>query len=467
MKSLVKNILLFNLIFMALSAQAQYTITGNFLPLAGQQVRLVGFDGSGIHTIDSTLVSEQGVFKLNYTDKDQGMGYLSAADNKAYFVVLDNENIQLKGDVLSMPERIVTLSGKENQLFVQFAIEHPKREQALSAWVYLQKIYRGDSLFTQQKYPQQAIETEMLRIKKEDTNFLKNLDPERFISWYLPTQKLVSSVSTVAQFRTEEIPATIAAFRAFDYSDERLYKSGLLKDAIESHFWLLENMGQPLDTIFKQMRISIDFMLANLSGNEKKFNEITKNLFHLLEKRSLYSASEYLAIKVLTQNSCNVNDDLAKQLESYRAMKKGNTAPDIVFSGAVLKSGSVMKIPSKLSDIHSAYKVVIFGASWCPKCTEELGQLLPLYLKWKSKGVEVIFISLDTEKEVFKNFTSVFPFISMCDFKKWDTQSAKDYYVFASPTLFLLDKNQKIILYPNSVKQIDAWVDYSLGKIKA
>ena len=96
-----KIISLFYLFFMVISAQAQHSITGNFPLLAGQQVRLVGFEGFGIYAIDSTKVSEQGVFKLNYGDKDRGMGYLAAADNKAYFVVLDNENIQLKGEVLS------------------------------------------------------------------------------------------------------------------------------------------------------------------------------------------------------------------------------------------------------------------------------------------------------------------------------------------------------------------------------
>jgi hypothetical protein len=45
------------------------------------------------------------------------------------------------------------------------------------------------------------------------------------VSWFLPTRKLVSSVSAVAQYRTEEIPATFAAFRNLDYSDQRLYKS--------------------------------------------------------------------------------------------------------------------------------------------------------------------------------------------------------------------------------------------------
>ncbi|HUX97517.1 MAG TPA: thioredoxin-like domain-containing protein [Bacteroidales bacterium] len=460
--------LFISLIFLILFTEiyAQFTITGEFPYLAGQTVRLAGFEGFGVYTIDSTKVTEKGIFELHYNSKDRGMGFLAAADNKAYFVVLGNEDIKLKGEVLSAPESIAILSGKENQLFVQYAIDHPKREQALSAWVYLRKIYNEDPLFAQQKYPQQAIEKEMLRIKQEDNDFLTNLDPKSYVSWFLPTRKLLSSVSTVAQYRTEEIPATLAAFRKLDYTDERLYKSGFLKDAIESHFWLLENMGQPLDGVYNEMVISIDCLLTNLSENEKKFNEITKYLFNLLERQSLLQASEYLAIKVLTQNSCTVNDDLAKQLESYRAMKKGNTAPDIVFSGDVLKSGSVIKTPNRLSDIEAAYKVVIFGASWCPKCAEELGQLLPLYKKWKSLGVEVVFISLDTEKSVFNSFAGIFPFVSMCDYNKWNTKSVKDYYVFATPTMFLLDKSRTIILRPNSVKQIDAWVDYSIGKVE-
>ena len=454
------------LYFLPFNTCAQNTITGSFPPLAGQQVRLVGFNTFGIYGIDSTKVSEQGVFQLNYANIDRGMGYLAGTDNKAYFVVLNMEDIHLKGESLSVPESILILSGKENKLFVQYAVEHTKREQALSAWDFLQKIYEVDSLFMKQKYQQKTIVNEMLRIKQEDMNFLKSLDAKSYVSWYLPLRKLISSVATVAQYQPHEIPATLAAFRNLNYSDQRLYKSGLLKDAIESHFWLIENSGQPLDTVFKEMNISTDFLIASLSGNEAKFNEITKYLFNLFERRSLFEVSEHLSLKVLTQDACALNGDLAKQLESYRAMKKGNTAPDILFSGDVFKSGSVVDTPSRLSDIQSDYKLVFFGASWCPMCGEELRQLLPLYEKWKLKGIEVVFVSLDTDEALFKGFSSVFPFISLCDYRKWDNQAVNDYYVFATPIMFLLDYNQKIILRPSSIKQVDAWVNYNIGDKK-
>ena len=75
-------------------------------------------------------------------------------------------------------------------------------------------------------------------------------------------------------------------------------------------------------------------MFVKLATNEKIFNEVTDYLFDLLEKHSLFQASEYLALKVLNEGSCTITDDLANQLETYRAMKKGNIAKDIIFDKA-------------------------------------------------------------------------------------------------------------------------------------
>ena len=294
---------------------------------------------------------------------------------------------------------------------------------------------------------------------------MAQLPKDSYVSWFLPTRKLVSSVSTVAQYRPEEIPSTLTAFRGLDYTDERLYKSGLFKDAIESHFWLLENSGKSLDDVFVEMKISIDSMLLNLSKDEKKLNEVTDFLFDLLERHSLFQASEYLAIKVLNETSCTINSDLAKQLETYRAMKKGNIAPEIVFAGDHFSPSFLgNSFPKKLSDVKSSYTAVVFGASWCPKCKEELPELAKQYAKWKANGLEVVFVSLDEDKAQFKNFAEGFPFISICDYQKWESPIVKDYYVFGTPTMFLLNEKREIVLRPNSVQQMNVWVDWYLGQ---
>jgi len=451
--------------FLLTSTHAQ-TIKGTFPALKGQSMRLLVFEGLQNYTIDSVIVSDKGQFSLDYASKDHGMGVLMTAENKPFFVILDPEGSVLSGELGLSPESVMVNKGLQNQQFAQFASEHPRREQALSAWDYLEKIYRLDPLFSVQSEPVRAIRLEKQRIKAEDSTYLAKLNPKTFVSWFLPTRKLVSDVSTIAQYRAEEIPLTIAAFRKLDYSDQRLYKSGLFKDAIESHFWLLENCGKPLDSIYLEMKTSIDAVIATLSGHERKLNEVTDYLFDLLERHSLFQASEYLALKVLNEVSCTIDNDLAKQLETYRAMKVGNTAPEITFKGKTLVSGVEVKALNNLSQIQSKNMLVVFGASWCQTCATDVPKIASLYTKWKAQGLEVVFVSLDTNEVAFMNFAKSFPFISYTDFKRWESPVVNDYYVFATPTMFILDPQRKIVLRPSSVSQVDSWVDWFLGSKK-
>ena len=143
-----------------------------------------------------------------------------------------------------IPNSITCTQGQEQQAFIQYAKEHPRREQAQTAWQYLERMYQGDSLFVKQESVLNSIAQEKDRIKVEDRAFIESLPEDSYVRWYLPMRSLVSSVSTIAQYRPKEVPMTIEAFRQVDYSDERLWRSGLLKDAVESHYWLFGKYGQ-------------------------------------------------------------------------------------------------------------------------------------------------------------------------------------------------------------------------------
>lgn len=433
------------------------SIKGQFLQLANQLIKLDGFNGFKTYAISSTSADEKGNFTLNYSGADYGVAYLMASDNKPLFVILSGENIELKGEALNYNETIQTIKGVENQAFAIYAKAHAKREQALSAWLYLQKMYTTDSLFLNQIKAKQAIVAEKKRILVEDEAFIKQLPQDSYVRWYLPMRGLISSAAMIAQYRPEEVDATIQSFRNIDYADSRLYKSGLFKDAIENHILLIENSGRPLEQVYREMEISIDAMLAFLLKDDKKLNEASDFLFGFLESRSLFQVSEYFALKLLNEKNCTLETTLARQLESYRAMKMSNIAPEILFDKN--KFSNTSQSLEKLSDIKSAFTLLVFGASWCPKCSEELPELAKRYAQWKEKGVELVFIALEEDKPSFENFTKAFPFVSYSDFKKWDSQMVSDYYVFATPTMFLLDQNRKIILRPNSIGHIDTWIN--------
>jgi thiol-disulfide isomerase/thioredoxin len=270
-------------------------------------------------------------------------------------------------------------------------------------------------------------------------------------------------VGAVAQYRTAELPQTITAFRTLAYADSRLAKSGLFSDVLESQFWLLENSGGSLDEIYQKMEVSLDAILNSLEKDELRYNEVVGYVVELLERRSLTQAAEYLALTVLEQEKVAIEPRLARQLEGYRAMKVGTQVPDIQFTGDVLLQGKPSSGPTRLSEMAAPYRLVIFGASWCPACTEEMTQLIPLYGKWNKLGVEAIFVSLDTDPKAFQAYSEGMPFIAFSDYKKWDTQAVSEYYVSSSPSFYLIDQAGKLLLRPQSVKQIDAWVDWKLG----
>jgi len=271
--------------------------------------------------------------------------------------------------------------------------------------------------------------------------------------------------NTIVKNGPKEIQSSKNPFLNINYSNSQIYSSGLIYDIIERQFWSIQKSPLTEAAKYQEMTTSVDIILDSLSKNDKLYNDLTKYLFQYFEKYSLFNASEYIALKALNQKEVALNSALVTKLESYRKMKVGNRAPNFELVGDVFKNGSVLKAAVHLADIKTKYKLVIFGGSWCHQCSAEMIQLLPRYNNWKDKGIEVVFISLDTDKKEFENFTAPFPFYSACDYKKWETQAAKDYYVSSSPTIFLLDSNNKIILRPPTVASLDSWLESNSAKI--
>ncbi len=439
----------------------QFTIEGQFSELKNTQIQLLGFEGFENYIIDQVTTDADGNFKLNFTADEKGMGILSARENQSLVIVLTNETIVLKGIDLASTQNISYLEGNENKLFATYSTNYSIEKNALSAWNYLQQLYRNTETFKAENSTARFIENEIDRIQKADQEFLKNLPADSYISWFIPIRKLVSEVSEIAQRKPELIQPSIAFFRALDYTDPKFYKSGLYKDAIEAHYWLIENSGLALPQVIEKMNTSSDMLISNLKEDADKLNDVAAFLFQFLEKRSLFQASEHLAKSLLNDEACLLDEGVASQLEIYRKMKTGNTAEDIVFSKDVLQQGKSVNY-QKMSDIRAEYYVVAFGSSWCPACVQEIPKLQESYKQWQEKGIEVIFISLDTEERKYKNFTKNFPFVSHCDYKKWETKAVKDYFVNATPTLYLLDKNRNIRLKPKNIEQLNAWINQKI-----
>lgn len=437
-------------------------ITGTFPSLAGEALILEGYRGTKNYVIQRAKANEKGTFTFTYNAKHYGVATLRTSNNnQSTLLLLTGETIVLKGVNLSEQQSIQVEQGKENQLFKQYNHEQSLRDQAVEAWAFLDDLYYKESFLANNQQAlspaQQLIIDELERLRLQEQQFIAQLPKDSYLSWFLNTKKLITNVEMVMKFRPKYAPNYVQVFRQLNYADPKLYSSGLFASAIGNHLWLIQNAFKEEAKVDVELKSSIDQIYASVEGNDILINEVTDFIFTLFEQQGLNHLSEYVALKALNDKECALNDDTSRKLERYRKMKVGNTVEDITF-------GPFCSFPNhkeveQLSEIDSPYTLIVFAAGWCPHCVTEIPKIANKYAFLKSKGIEVVLVSLDDTKEGYERFTKALPFISTTDLQKWDGEAVTNYYVNGTPMYYLVNKDLELVLNPRNLEHVETWVN--------
>ena len=151
--------------------------------------------------------------------------------------------------------------------------------------------------------------------------------------------------------------------------------------------------------------------------------------------------------------SANVKEsDIGKELAAYlntvekiytasRNIREHNIAPDFTIQDPEGNSFSLHGIECKV-------KIIDFWASWCVPCRKANPEMVALYEEFQSQGLEIISISLDSDKakwlEAIEEDGLLWPYHGS-ELKAGKSDIAQTYNVSLIPTIYLLDANNKII----------------------
>ena len=128
---------------------------------------------------------------------------------------------------------------------------------------------------------------------------------------------------------------------------------------------------------------------------------------------------------------------VAQKIAQLEALTPGHRAPNF-------KAYTPMGDTLVLHDVKGKVKLIDFWASWCRPCRAENPNVLKMYLKYQSKGLEIIGVSLDQDEAAWKRAIQE-------DGLKWQhvvdpaQQIARAYAVRSVPHTVLLDENNNII----------------------
>jgi thiol-disulfide isomerase/thioredoxin len=115
---------------------------------------------------------------------------------------------------------------------------------------------------------------------------------------------------------------------------------------------------------------------------------------------------------------------------------------DFLMADTAGKSVSSNAIRSK-----AKYTFIDFWASWCVPCREQGRALIPVYAKYKSKGLEVLAVSLDTNPAAWKRAILIDGYVwaNCSDLKGFDSPLVTKFGILAIPRNFLIDSNGRIV----------------------
>jgi len=230
------------------------------------------------------------------------------------------------------------------------------------------------------------------------------------------------------------------------YSDEFTNKS------IE-YLTYYRNPQLPMGLLEKEFEAAIDTILNKAKVNEIVYKHIVEYLLDGFKKFGFDNVIDYILENYVIKDEICLNEKLETALErriqQSRNFKIGSIIPNISIPDS---SGSLID----LNKINSEKTLIIFYASWCPHCQTLLPQINEIYKSQKEKNFEVLAVSIDTSKSDWLNFvkTNNLDWINVSDLKGWGGKAVQDYYIYATPTMFLVDKNLKLIGMPKSVEEL-------------
>ena len=141
-----------------------------------------------------------------------------------------------------------------------------------------------------------------------------------------------------------------------------------------------------------------------------------------------------------------------RQRTAIKQMEQAINAAAKTAEGSTIKDFT-QKTPDgteiSLMDEVKKYKVTVidFWASWCGPCRQEMPFMMQMYDKHQSKGLGIIGISLDNDKDAWVKGTEALGFTwpQMSDLKGWDNEIAQHFQVTSIPHTIVVDQKGTIL----------------------
>lgn len=474
----MKRILPLLCLLLAFAAVGQpgYEIKITFKPFKNQYIYLGHYFGKTYPIIDSALLNDKSEAVFKGVKPLQGGIYLVGYPNRSGFfeILVDKQqHFSVVADTATIVKGVKFVNSADNESFVSYQQYMGVQGNKINA---LQKQLKAATT----KKDSARLTEDLIRIDKTVADYREDLitkhpgtiltallmcmrEPQLTGALKNPTNK-ADSLAAYAYFKTHY-------WDGVNFWDGRLAYTPFFEDRLDKYYNQLV-LPQP-DSIIKE----IDGMLSYASANEemtrflliKFINRYLNQKYMWEDAIFVHLFEKYFATKTYTWLNDKGRKTITDRAYSLMANIMGTPAADVELPDSSGKIASLYSIPAE-------FTIVAFWDPTCGHCKEVLPKLDSFYLaKWKTAGLKLFAVAKETDGSK-KDWLD---FINQHHLQEWthvyysktDDKARIDagipgysqlYDVQSFPTLYLLDKDKRIVAKKLSYQQIDEVLELKL-----
>lgn len=398
----------------------------------GDSLKLFSFEGVGFRTLQVVKSSKPNTYTFKLGASTPTFVFVGTNEsNKKVVLTSESKDLSVKGDAFQLAQAKVLQSPLNDQYeSVQATIS--KQTQQFSELIREYNAYFSD------ENRRNAVVARLGQLDQQKLRLVDSLGAINSLWGLMASLEAYQSFQgTKSEYSSELEHLLYNYYKACkDFKDPLWGSLPIVFESFKNYAGIIAGLGFQEDQLREYLDIHLDKFPKKgmghqfaLGGVVLALQEKQHPLFPLMAKRfvSLFPDAAGVA-------------NLQNVLKASAGLQEGEVAPDFTQN---TPDGKAMA----LSSLRGKVVLVDFWASWCGPCRRENPNVVKLYEKYKSKGFDILGVSLDRTKEPWLQAIAKdnLTWNHVSDLKGWQNEVAQMYRVSSIPATVLLDAEGRII----------------------
>ena len=427
----MKNKFIIPLIVLGSSVFGQFTISGQLENYANKPVLVKVYENAELKLINNSKTDDNGNFIAKVPSKYNGFVRIDLPTGENLSLLTDNKDLKFKtvtGQEINSKLQIIEGSA-QNEYNKVLALQ-PLNEIQNQVFPYLMQMYK----------PTDEFYTAMVKEDKRINDLKRSEKFSDLVTYINELNDLKQQAQNNRDASTIE-----SILNHFSNDDLRLEQSGMFNDLIFAYInTKLSTAGN--QNIEDNLIAATDEILGKTNIETTRGQNVLTAILKFVPKKE-YANFHQKYVEKISGIKGKVTDQLKKKA-GVSLTQVGQQVPNITFDKAV-------KGKKSLYDIKANQKLIVFWASWCPACQQEVPHIKEFYKDFKAKGGEIVAISLDYDQNAFESATKDLSWYNYSDLLRWDSPIATEFGIESTPTLLLIDKDNKLIKKVSHISELE------------